>query len=252
MVDSLKLALFDAVTRIVPEREVGIAFSGGVDSSLLAKICRDLGKKVKLITIGFSGSHDVIFSKSIASRMGMEHQVAEIGGSDFRKHLHLVREMVKCENASHIENCVAYLYVSKAAREANLDVVLSANGCDELFCGYNGYRLAYSAGASALMKLMDEKIASELELVDEIGQVARKFGVKIKQPFLDREFIAFAKSIPLDRKITGSGDMIRKHVLRAAALAIGVPEESAMKPKKALQYGSSIHRHFKEARASRA
>jgi len=40
--------------------------------------------------------------------------------------------------------------------------------------------------------------------------------------------------------------MVRKHILRKVALEIGVPEESAMKPKKALQYGSSIHKNFKK------
>jgi asparagine synthase (glutamine-hydrolysing) len=40
--------------------------------------------------------------------------------------------------------------------------------------------------------------------------------------------------------------MIRKHILREVALALGVPEESAMKPKKALQYGSSIHKYLRK------
>jgi asparagine synthase (glutamine-hydrolysing) len=42
--------------------------------------------------------------------------------------------------------------------------------------------------------------------------------------------------------------MMRKHVLRKAALSIGVPEESALKPKKALQYGSLIHKNYKKFR----
>jgi asparagine synthase (glutamine-hydrolysing) len=40
--------------------------------------------------------------------------------------------------------------------------------------------------------------------------------------------------------------MIRKHILRQSALELGVPEESAMKPKKALQYGSCIDKYFKK------
>nr|MDQ5876790.1 asparagine synthase-related protein [Thermoproteota archaeon] len=61
----------------------------------------------------------------------------------------------------------------------------------------------------------------------------------------------FAKSIPIDQKIKGSDDMIRKHILRRAALVLGVPEEAAMKPKKALQYGSHIHKYFKRANEKR-
>jgi asparagine synthase (glutamine-hydrolysing) len=82
----------------------------------------------------------------------------------------------------------------------------------------------------------------------EIAAVAAQFDVRVRKPFLSSRFIEFAKTIPMDKKITGPDDMIRKHILRQAALSIGVPEESAMKPKKALQYGSSIHKHFKKAR----
>ncbi|HJS82474.1 MAG TPA: asparagine synthase-related protein, partial [Nitrososphaera sp.] len=102
-------------------------------------------------------------------------------------------------------------------------------------------------GEAAIMKLMDEKIVNEFTLMAEIAVVAGQFGVAVRQPFLSSEFIEFAKAIPVDEKIKGPDDMTRKHVLRQAALSIGVPEESAMKPKKALQYGSSIHKYFKKA-----
>ena len=61
---------------------------------------------------------------------------------------------------------------------------------------------------------------------------------------LPRLFLSTKRSKDLD-------DMIRKHILRRIALALGVPEESAMKPKKALQYGSSIHKYFKKIEGRR-
>jgi asparagine synthase (glutamine-hydrolysing) len=246
MLPDLKQALYDAVCESVPETEIGVAFSGGVDSSLLAKICLDLGKKITLLTIGFPGSHDIAFSKSIASKMGMEQQIAEIDYDGFTKDLRRVRQIIKCENTSHIENCIAYLYISRLAKKNGLNLILSANGCDELFCGYNGYRMAYNGGEAAIMKFMDEKIANEFALMDEIAAVASQLGVRIRQPFLSARFINFAKTIPVDQKIRGPDDMTRKHALRQIALSIGVPEESAMKPKKALQYGSLIHKYFKK------
>lgn len=248
LLDSLKVKIGEAVRQGVPEHRLGIAFSGGIDSTLLAKVCMDVGKDVTLITIGFSGSHDIEFSRQIASGLGLPQHIAEISASDFPIKLRYIKQKITCGNTSHLENCIAYYYVSQAAKQLGLSLILSANGCDELFCGYNGYRLAYDDGPDALGKLMDEKIANERLLVDEISAVAQEFGVAIRQPFLSPEFILFAKTIPLAFKITGPDDMMRKHILRQAAFELGVPIESAMKPKKALQYGTLIHRNFQRAK----
>jgi len=249
-VTDLKEALYEAVRESVPEMEVAVAFSGGVDSSLLTKICTDLGKKITLLTTGFRSSHDIGFSKLIASKMGIKQQIAEIDPDGFRESLHSVRQVVRCENTSHIENCIAYLYISRLAKQNGQNIVLSANGCDELFCGYNGYRMIYGRGDAAIMKFMEEKLANEYALMVEIAAVAGQYGVQIRQPFLSKNFIEFAKSVPINQKIIGPDDMTRKHALRQIALAIGIPQESAMKPKKALQYGSQIDKYFKRIRSS--
>jgi asparagine synthase (glutamine-hydrolysing) len=244
---ALKHALYDAVSETISEiHRVGVAFSGGVDSSVLAKICHDLSKQVTLVTIGFSGSHDIEFSKRIASKMGIEHKVCEINYGDFEENVQRTRKAIMCDNTSHVENCIAYFYICSLAKQNRLNVVLSANGCDELFCGYDGYRGVYHGGEVEISRLMDKMIANEFTLMEEIEIVTAQLGVQVRQPFLSPGFIQFAKTIPLDQKIKGPNDMTRKHILRWTALAVGVPEESAMKPKKALQYGSSIHKYFKK------
>lgn len=244
--DELRDALYNAIRKAVPERRLAVAFSGGVDSSLLARICVDLGKQIKLLTVGFSDSHDLSFSTKIAARLGLEHDIVELDLKGFERDLEQVRKTIGCTNTSHIENCIAYLNIARAAQSAGIKIVLSANGCDELFCGYNGYRTVYDKGKDAIIKFMEEKISNELALVKEISRVAQGYGVQVRQPFLSPAFLEFAKTIPLDQKIRGADDMMRKHILRQVALSIGVPEESAMKPKKALQYGSSIHKNFKK------
>ena len=250
---SLRRALYAAVSEDISDiTRVGVAFSGGVDSSLLASICHHLGKQVTLITIGFSGSHDINFSKDMASKMALDHIIHEIDYADFQENLQRIRQAINCENTSHIENCIAFFYICRTAKQNQLNVVLSANGCDELFCGYDRYRSAYSLGGETeINMLMEHSIVNEFALIKEIKIVAAQLGVQVIQPFLSPKFIQFAKTIPIDQKIRGSDDMIRKHILRQIAVAIGVPKESAMKPKKALQYGSSIHKSFKKVEERR-
>lgn len=242
----LKKTLFDAVAESADiDSPVAVAFSGGIDSTLLAKICKDLGFEVTLLTIGFSHSHDIEFSRIIASKIGLPHDVYILNEQEFYEVLSLVRRTVYCENVSHIENCIAYFHIAKLANRSGLRQILIANGCDELFCGYNEYRLVYNRGRQYIAKLIEEKIRNEFVLMNEIETITCGMGVNLKMPFLTENFISLAKNIDIDQKITGSNDFIRKHILRETALSIGVPEESAMKPKKAIQYGTMIHKKFK-------
>ena len=240
MLNDLKKALFEAVLDTINKNSsssLAVAFSGGIDSSLLAKVCKDIGMKVTLLTIGFQLSQDIEFSKQIALKLDLPHKISVLQPEQFQKDLLYVQQKIACRNVSHIENCIAYFYIARMANQNNLRSILTANGCDELFCGYNKFRLIYDEGI--------KRIANERLLLNEIDKITSEFGVLTKQPFFSQKFIDFAKDIPIEQKITGSNDFIRKHILRKLALSIGIPRESAMKPKKALQYSSLIHRNFK-------
>lgn len=228
------------------EDYIGIAFSGGIDSSLLAKISKNIYKeKVILLTIGFPFSHDLEFSKKIANQLDIIHYIYEVDNKEFNQILRKVIDGIECNNISHIENCIAFYLISNLAYQKGCKLILTANGFDELFCGYDKYRQILPLGEDALENFMEMKITNELTLVREIDIFSKEFDVKIKQPFLTPNFIDFAKKIPFTKKIHNPNDRIRKHILRELAVSLQVPIESAMKPKKALQYGTLIHKNLK-------
>ena len=230
------------------EDKVVIAFSGGVDSTLLSKICIDLKKQIYLVTIGFPFSHDLLFSKKISVLLlsdSQNHIVYELNDVDFTESIKHVQSKISCNSLSHIENCIAFFHLSKVIKDNGLgNFFLTANGLDELFCGYDRYRFYFDGGHDSIIKFMEEKLINEFHLMSEISKVVGNSGIKSIQPFLTRDFIDFAKKIPLEYKIKGNNDYLRKHVIRQIALDIGVPKESAMYPKKALQYGSLIHKRL--------
>lgn len=244
--EELTLRLYSTVeTSIKNTDQVVIAFSGGVDSSILAKICRDLGKKVYLVTIGFPNSHDLLFSKSISNLLALHsnHLIFEITLSDILNDIRYVQAKLLCNNLSHIENCLAFYQISRVVRDNKLsDFFLTANGFDELFCGYDRYRSFYQDGEAAINKYMEEKLTNEIHMMKEISEVISELGINSYQPFLSESFIEYSKNIPIDYKIRSSDDLLRKHILRDIALKIGVPKDSASHPKKAIQYGSNIHK----------
>jgi asparagine synthase (glutamine-hydrolysing) len=240
-------AIFDSVVESVAD-EVdgpGIAFSGGVDSSLLAVVCEKLGLKPILLTVGFSNSQDIQYSKLISSKINVPHLVLEINHDDFLHTSHRIMKTIQCKNTSHIENCIAFHYVGKLAFIHGIKTVLTANGFDELFCGYDNFRSIFILGESSIDKAIEDRLVNERELMKEISYTTQSFKVQFKQPFLTRKFISVSKKIPLNYKIIGPNDFLRKHILRKIALSLDLPSEAVIRGKKAIQYSSLIHKNYK-------
>ena len=80
---SLLQELQNSIKDTLLEKKIGVAFSGGVDSTLLAKLCKDLGYDSTLLTIGFEGSHDISFSKKVNEKMKFPHKILEIDKTTF-------------------------------------------------------------------------------------------------------------------------------------------------------------------------
>jgi len=244
--------LFDemenAVKETVTDKKIGVAFSGGVDSTLLAKLVKDMGYDVHLLTIGFQDSHDVNFAKEVNQILNFSHSISEIDPEKFKEVSQKINQTIKSDNLSWNENSIAFYYVAELAQKNGLKTVVTANGIDELFCGYNSYREAIEAGEDEVMKMMNDKLKNEKEMMVAINAVTAEFGVTMIQPFLLPNFIEYAKKIPVSEKIHGQDDMQRKHPIRELAMDYGVPEVAAQKQKKALQYGSQIHKSLLKSR----
>jgi len=238
----------NAVKETVSDKKVGVAFSGGVDSTLLAKLVKDMGYGIHLLTIGFQDSHDINFAKEVNQILNFPHSISEIDPEKFKEVSQKINQTIKSDNLSWNENSIAFYYVAELAQKNGLKTVVTANGIDELFCGYNSYREAIEAGEDEVVKMMNDKLKNEKEMMVAINAVTAEFGVTMIQPFLLPNFIEYAKKIPVSEKIHGQDDMQRKHPIRELAMDCGVPEVAAQKQKKALQYGSQIHKSLLKSR----
>lgn len=250
--DEINAKLLDHIKNSISEtikvKKIGIAFSGGVDSTLISKICSDMNYDVTLLTIGFPESHDILFAKQVNEFLKYSHHILEIDSDTFESISSKIYQTIKTDNLSWNENCIAFYYVSKLAKNLDLDTVITANGIDELFCGYNAYREAFSGGESQINEVMLAKLDNELKMMKAVNLIASEFGVKILQPLLSQKFIDYANTVPLSEKIHDSEDLFRKHIIRKLAREVNVPELSYTKRKKALQYGSKIHKALLKTR----
>ena len=238
----------DAIKHTITDKKIGVAFSGGVDSTLLAKLVKDLEYDIHLLTIGFHDSHDINFAKEVNQTLNFPHSISEIKPENFKETSDKIHQIIKSDNLSWNENSIAFYYVAELAQKNGLKTVVTANGIDELFCGYNSYREAIEAGEDEVVKMMNMKLKNEEEMMTAINAVTAEFGVTMIQPFLLLNFIEYAKKIPISEKIHGPDDMQRKHPIRELAMDYGIPEVAAQKQKKALQYGSQIHKSLLKSR----
>ena len=124
----------NAVKETIPDKKIGVAFSGGVDSTLLAKLVKDMGYDVHLLTIGFQDSHDINFAKEVNKLLNFPHSISEIDPVKFKGISQKINQTIKSDNLSWNENSIAFHYVAELAQKTELKTVVTANGIDELFC----------------------------------------------------------------------------------------------------------------------
>ena len=65
-------ALKKSIFSITPNEAFGILLSGGVDSSLIAKICKDENLNFKCFCVGMEGSEDINAAKNTAQILSLE------------------------------------------------------------------------------------------------------------------------------------------------------------------------------------
>jgi len=187
----------DAIKNTITDKKIGVAFSGGVDSTLLAKLVKDMGYDVHLLTIGFQDSHDINFAKEVNQLLNFPHSISEIDPEKFKEVSDKIHQIIKSDNLSWNENSIAFYYVAELAQKNGLKTVVTANGIDELFCGYNSYREAIEKGEDEVVKMMNDKLKNEKEMMVAINAVTAEFDVTMIQPFLLPNFIEYAKKIPV-------------------------------------------------------
>lgn len=128
--------------RMVSDVPVGVFLSGGYDSASVAAILQEgSGSRIKTFTIGYKEKawDESAEAKKIARHLGTDHTEWIIGAADAKGVLHQLPEIYDEPFADN--STVPTTLVSKLASK-DVKVVLSADGGDELFAGYNKFNQA--------------------------------------------------------------------------------------------------------------
>jgi asparagine synthase (glutamine-hydrolysing) len=217
-------------------RRLSVLYSGGLDSSLVAVAARSLAP-VELVTVGVTGCPDLAAGKLGADMLGLEWVGRAITLRDVETILQSDRRPL--EGKSPVARSVL-VGLALGLNASTHTQVLCGQGADELFLGY-----AHFEGLSDDQAMRRREIDLERLLTEDwpasaaLGEVR---GKRLGSPFLDPDFVRYARSLSIERLRSGEG---RKPLLREVARTLGVPSELAGRPKKAFQYGSGIHQLLK-------
>ena len=255
--------LYSAVEKRVENiSNVGLIFSGGVDSSILAVLLKQIAENrknnsqlplnIRLYSVGVESSPDIKFSREIAEELNLPLKTVIIDEGTIKESIKPVLTAIEDDNVMKLGVGMTIYLAAKSMKEDNVKVALSGQGADELFGGYNRYLKHFEENS-----LFDAYFALDEEIYHDMANmyhvnlerddaVSMANGVELRVPFLDKDIIALALDIPGKYKIKDGEDLLRKHILRDVAKSIGVPDYIADRPKKAAQYGSGINKILKK------
>ncbi|MCL2296449.1 MAG: asparagine synthase-related protein [Methanomassiliicoccaceae archaeon] len=229
---SLWKALDGAVRESVSDKNTAVAFSGGLDSGIIAAVVKECAKEATLYTVGSKGSHDVREARSSAEELGMRLVHIEITED---RVMDCLREMISITGTKDpvtLSFEIPLFFVCKNCAEKE---IITGQGADELFAGYSKY-----IGLNG--NDLREKMAEDMRKLSEITlphekKVAEHFRKRIHYPFLDENVVKAVNALGIDAIAPADDPLSRKRALREVSELAGYSNIS-VKEKKAAQYGS--------------
>jgi asparagine synthase (glutamine-hydrolysing) len=175
--------------RMVSDVPVGIFLSGGIDSSLVTALLSKNNKNLNTFTISFNEKRfdESKFAKEISDYLKTNHTEFHCDSNEAMKIIPNLPEIYDEPFAD--ASAIPYYLLSKKTRE-KVKVALSADGGDELFCGYDRYwklkrkiNLINIFNNRIIIKLIDilfDKIFSKTKFKNKVD--------KIRKSLIDSDF----------------------------------------------------------------
>ncbi|MFD1641537.1 asparagine synthase C-terminal domain-containing protein [Halohasta litorea] len=223
--------------------DTAVAFSGGIDSALVAAGLPD----APLYVIGFEGSHDIAAAREAADAMGRtaDLHVIELDHARLQEAVPRVADAINRTNPMDVSIALPLLLVAERAVEDGYDRLALGQGADELFGGYSKVvdpSDDHRVEAETVRGAVRETITSLPDQLERDVCGLQAVGVEPVTPFLQDRVVDAALRLPGERLASGEE---RKIALRAFARREGVlPELVASTDKKAVQYGSYVSREL--------
>lgn len=236
--EKVKELLFEAVKKRIPEKKLGLLFSGGIDSTILAVILKELKVNFTCYVAGFSGGNfkeaeDIVFAKKVAKQLNLDLKVLEINNID--NYLKKIIPLIEDTNVTKVGVALPFFVACEEANKDGCKVIFSGLGSEEIFAGYERHKLSSDVNKeclSGLLKLYERDLYR-----DDV--ITMYNNLELRLPFLDKNLVEFVLNINGKYKIDEKNN---KLILREIGKDLGLKKEVYDRKKRAAQYGSNFHK----------
>ncbi|XP_022986817.1 asparagine synthetase [glutamine-hydrolyzing] 1-like [Cucurbita maxima] len=223
----LRRALENAVIkRLMTDVPFGVLLSGGLDSSLVASItarhlagtraAKQWGTQLHSFCVGLEGSPDLKAAREVADFLGTVHHEFHFTVQDGIDAIEDVIYHIETYDVTTIRASTPMFLMARKIKSLGVKMVISGEGADEIFGGYLYFHKA--PNKEEFHRESCRKI-KELHLYDclRANKATSAWGLEVRVPFLDKEFINVAMAIdPEWKMVKREQGRIEKWVLRRA------------------------------------
>ncbi|MBI2582386.1 diphthine--ammonia ligase [Candidatus Woesearchaeota archaeon] len=227
-----------AIEKRIPEKKFGLLFSGGIDSTYLAKYFKDKEYDFTCYTAVLDTESatipsDLEAAQKVTKELGLNLKVKKIKLQEIPPYLKKIVPLIEDSNVVKVGVALTFYVACEMAKEDGCKVIFSGLGSEEIFAGYERHKNSANINQECLSGL--RKMYERDLYRDDV--LTMDNNMELRLPFLDLELIDYALKIPEKYKIKGE---VTKYILREIALEKGIPKEYAFRKKTAAQYGSKF------------
>tara|TARA_Y100000310_G_scaffold263977_1_gene274477 strand:- start:3609 stop:5654 length:2046 start_codon:yes stop_codon:yes gene_type:complete len=226
--------LDSAIKKRIPNQTFGLLFSGGIDSTYIARYLKKNGHEFTCYTAVLDTDtvipSDLEAAQKVAVELGLNLKVKKVKIEDIPKYLEKIVPLIEDSNVVKVGVALTFYIACEMAKEDGCKVIFSGLGSEEIFAGYERHKNSANINqecVSGLLKMYERDLYR-----DDV--ITMENNLELRLPFLDHSLVDYALKIPATLKIDG----MTKKILRTIALEKGIPQEFAFRKKVAAQYGS--------------
>ena len=209
-----------------------ISLSGGLDSSIISYFIKERNpKSVAIISEDFV-STDLTYCQMISKEMKIPLSICYVSTTMILEAIENTIKILKNFNDIEIRNNVVMYLAIKWAKENNEKSIITGDGADELFAGYN-----------FLINKPENELEKEIKRLCSImhfptQKIGKALGIEIESPFLNQKIIELADQIPTNLKVKEENSKMYGKWIFRNTFEIYIPSQIAWRRKSPMQDGA--------------